>query len=151
VLTQLVKGPFALRSLGSGRVEGLRAYQLPVLGLTIAILNLKVWQPGKVAWFAMEIDYYSEAPTADEPFKKTWPLRDTGVLNRQDGTWIQVNWHESMREPIRPLAVKHEAIPTEAGLHPVKVNLTGEWAIQEEDKAYQATLDAKVNGPYFLA
>jgi len=56
-----------------------------------------------------------------------------------------------MREPVRPLAVKHEATPTEAGLHPVKVNLTGEWAIQEKDKAYQATLDAKGNGPLQLA
>jgi hypothetical protein len=50
--------------LRSGRVEGLRTYQLPFLGLTIAILNLKVWQPGEVAWFAVEIDYNSEAPTA---------------------------------------------------------------------------------------
>jgi hypothetical protein len=32
VLTQLVKCPFALSSLRSGRVEGLRTYQLPFLG-----------------------------------------------------------------------------------------------------------------------
>jgi len=34
VLIQLVKGPVALPSLQSGRVEGLRAYQLPFLGGT---------------------------------------------------------------------------------------------------------------------
>jgi hypothetical protein len=59
-----------------------------------------------------------------------------------------VNWHESMREPIRPLAVEREAIPTEAELHPVAVYLTGEWEIQEEEKAYQATIDTKGNAPY---
>ncbi|MDH5562198.1 MAG: hypothetical protein OEY91_01055 [Nitrospirota bacterium] len=32
VLTQLVKCPFALSSLRSGRVEGLHTYQLPFLG-----------------------------------------------------------------------------------------------------------------------
>ena len=56
-----------------------------------------------------------------------------------------VNWHESMQEPIRPLAVEREAIPTEAGLHPVEVHLTDECEIQEEDNAYQTTLDAKGN------
>ena len=44
--------------------------------------------------------------------------------------------------------MEREAIPTEAELHPVAVYLTGEWEIQEEDKAYHATLDAKGNGPY---
>jgi hypothetical protein len=117
-------------------------------GLTIDILNLKVWQRGEVAWFAMEIDYNREVQTADGPIKKTWPLRDTGVLNRREGTWMLVNWHESMREPIKPLAVARKVSPTEAGVNPVEINLTGEWEIQEEDKAYQATLDVKGNGSY---
>jgi hypothetical protein len=117
-------------------------------GLTIDILNLKVWQRGEVAWFAMEIDYNREVQTADGPIKKTWPLRDTGVLNRREGTWMLVNWHESMREPIKPLAVARKVSPTEAGVNPVAINLTGEWEIQEEDKAYQATLDVKGNGSY---
>jgi hypothetical protein len=45
-------------------------------------------------------------------------------------------------------AVEREASPTEAGVNLVEIDLTGEWEIQEEDKAYQATLDAKGNGPY---
>ena len=117
-------------------------------GPTIVILNLKVWQQGEVAWFPMEIDYNREVQTADGLVKKTWPLRDTGVLNRRDGTWMLVNWHESMREPVKPLAVEREVQPTESGANPVEINLTGEWEIQEEDRAYQATLDAKGNGPY---
>jgi len=117
-------------------------------GLTIDILNLKVWQQGEVAWFAMEIDYNRQVQTADGPVKKTWPLRDTGVLNRRDGKWMLVNWHESMREPIKPLAPDRAAQPTGASSNSVEVNLAGKWEIQEEDKAYQATLDAKGNGPY---
>jgi len=117
-------------------------------GLTIDILNLKVWQQADVAWFAMEIDYNREVQTADGPIKKTWALRDTGVLNRRDGIWMLVNWHESMREPIMPLSVKREATLVVAGASAVEIDLTGEWEIQEEDKAYQATLDAKGNGPY---
>ena len=45
-------------------------------------------------------------------------------------------------------AVEREVTPTEAGVNLVKIDLTGWWEIQEEDKAYQATLDAMVNGPY---
>ena len=45
-------------------------------------------------------------------------------------------------------AVEREATPAEAGVNLVEIDLTGEWEIQEEDKAYQATLDAKGNGPY---
>jgi hypothetical protein len=45
-------------------------------------------------------------------------------------------------------AVEREATSTEAGVNLVEIDLTGEWEIQEEDKAYQATLDAKGNGPY---
>ncbi len=118
-------------------------------GITIDILDLKVWQQGDVAWFAMEIDYNREVQTSDGPVKKTWPLRDTGVLNRRNGTWMLVNWHESMREPSTPLAgtsVAQATVVEDDDI--VEVDLAGEWEIQEEDKAYQATLDAKGNGPY---
>jgi len=52
------------------------------------------------------------------------------------------------REPVKSLASERKASPTETGANPVEGNLTGEWEIQEEDRAYQATLDAKGNGPY---
>ena len=45
-------------------------------------------------------------------------------------------------------AIERETSQTEAGANPVEIDLTGEWEIQEEDKAYQAMLDAKGNGPY---
>ena len=122
-------------------------------GLTIDILNLKVWQQGSVAWFAMEIDYNREVQTADGPVKKTWPLRDTGVLTLRNGNWVLVNWHESLREPMPLLS----APSTTGGTHSasaspsasaISIDLSGEWEIQEEDKAYQATLNAQGHGPY---
>jgi len=119
-----------------------------ISGLTSDILNLKIWQKGEVPWFAMEIDYNREVQTADGPIKEIWPLRDTGVLNHREGKWMLVNWHESMGEPSKPLAVERVIQPTEAGANPLEVNFTGEWEIQEEDKAYQVRLDAKGNGPY---
>ena len=45
-------------------------------------------------------------------------------------------------------AVEREVTPTEAGVNPVEIDLTGEWEIPEEDKAYQAMLDAMGNGSY---
>ncbi len=53
-----------------------------------------------------------------------------------------------MREPIKPLAVERVAVSSKAGDSLVEMDLTGEWEIQEEDTAYQTTLDAKGNGPY---
>ena len=45
-------------------------------------------------------------------------------------------------------AIERETSQTEAGVNPAEIDFIGEWEIQEEDKAYQATLDAKGNGPY---
>ena len=119
-----------------------------VSGLTIDILNLKVWQHGEVAWFAMEIDYNRQVQTADGPVKKTWPLRDTGVLTRRGSKWMLVNWHESMREPNKPLTPILTTQTSQTRSNSVEINLAGKWEIQEEDKAYEATLDEKGNGPY---
>ena len=95
-----------------------------------------------------EIDYTQVGKEADGSVKKPWPLRDSGVLDRREHIWMLVNGHESMQEPGKPLVVERVAMPTEAQVNPVEIDLTGEWEIQEEDKAYQATLDANGNGPY---
>lgn len=56
----------------------------------------------------------------------------------REGFWMLVAAHESSRE----------GTSTDAEVNPVEINLTGEWEIQEEDRTYQASLDAKGNGPY---
>jgi hypothetical protein len=72
-------------------------------------------------------------------------------------TVIRMNAKANAEMDLKPLdthmaadeeAVEREGTQTEAGAYPVEIDLTGEWEIQEEDKAYQATLDVKGNGPY---
>ena len=65
--------------------------------LEIPILDLKVWERGDVAWFAMEIDYIRYVADGNRMLRMLIPLRDTGVLERQQGQWLLVNWHESLR------------------------------------------------------
>ena len=65
--------------------------------LEIPILDLQVWERGDVAWFAMEIDYIRHVQNGNQRLRMVIPLRDTGVLERQQGKWLLVNWHESLR------------------------------------------------------
>jgi len=77
-----------------------------------------------------------------------WAITAGNFDNPETLIRMLVNWHESMRELIKPLAVEREVMSTEVEVNPVEVDLAGEWEIQEEDKAYQATLDAMGNGLY---
>jgi len=121
--------------------------------LEIPIPYLEVWQREDVAWFAMELDYTREVTNDKGQVEKTViPLRETGVLERRDGTWMIVNWHESLRKPTqtvsRTIPNSNTAIPGVPLHYPDSVDLSGEWEIQEEDKSYRATLDEKGNGSY---
>ena len=119
--------------------------------LIIPITELKVWQRKDIAWFAMELDYTRVTKTQGSLTKKVIPLRETGVLERQDGTWQLVNWHESLQKPMPIVAsTAHKPLTAESlsNEDPKALNLSGVWEIQEEDKTYQATLDAQGNGPY---
>jgi len=121
--------------------------------LEIPIPYLKVWQRGDVAWFAMELDYTREVKNDKGQVEKTViPLRETGVLERREGKWLIVNWHESLREttPTVSQAISHSstAIHEVSIPFPDIIDLSGQWEIQEEDKSYRATLDEKGNGTY---
>ncbi|MGH7233245.1 MAG: nuclear transport factor 2 family protein [Nitrospiraceae bacterium] len=120
--------------------------------LDIPILNLTVWTRADTAWFAMELDYIRY-----EFRKKTertvLPLRETGVLERRDGKWILVAWHESVRggSDVRPIdshAGRQTTRPVNTADPAHAHDLSGEWDIQEEDKSYKATLDREGNGSY---
>jgi len=121
--------------------------------LEIPIPYLKVWQRGDVAWFAMELDYTREVKNDKGQVEKTViPLRETGVLERREGKWLIVNWHESLRETTTTVsqAISHSstAIHEVSIPFPDIIDLSGQWEIQEEDKSYRATLDEKGNGTY---
>lgn len=120
--------------------------------LEMPILDLKVWTRDSVAWFAMELDYirYVRTPTGVE--RTLLPLRETGVLERREGKWILVTWHESSRVTAMRVAMPtteagEPAAPGEASALRT-LNLSGEWLVDEGDKSYTAHLDAQGNGPY---
>ncbi len=117
--------------------------------IIIPITSLQVWQRNDVAWFAMELDYTRVTKNQDGLTTTVIPLRETGVLERRDGTWQLVNWHESLQKPM-PVPTSSESLSPDAVTPdaPETLNLSGTWEIHEEDKTYQATLDAQGNGPY---
>lgn len=118
--------------------------------IKIPITFLQVWQRQDIAWFALELDYTRITRNQDGLTTRVIPLRETGVLERQDGTWQLVNWHESMQKPLQTTA-QTPAIPSTGPTSKKELKhltLAGIWEIQEEDKTYQATLDEQGNGTY---
>jgi ketosteroid isomerase-like protein len=124
--------------------------------LEIPITELNVWTKGDVAWFTMELDYTRYVGKGTELKRTVLPLRETGVLERRNGQWVMLSWHESFRsaQMTGPVA-QQSAAP--AGTHLVsnppnatQPDLSGEWDILEveDDKRYKATLDKSGNGPY---
>jgi hypothetical protein len=124
--------------------------------LEIPIVELKVWTKGDLAWFTMELDYIRYVGTGPELKRTVLPLRETGVLERRDGQWVMLSWHESFRSAqLAGPASQASAVP--APQHRVSnpaaaatPDLSGEWDILEveDDKRYKATLDKTGNGPY---
>lgn len=125
--------------------------------LELPITYLQVWEKGDLAWFAMELDYIRYFRTEDTNQRMVLPLRETGVLERRDGQWSLVAWHESVRQPDtgldsrlpNPTTPRHRT----AGFHfgsSTHVSLSGEWDITEveDNKRYRVTLNGKGNGPY---
>ncbi len=117
--------------------------------IKIPITHLQVWQRGDIAWFALELDYTRVTRNQDGLTTRVIPLRETGVLERQQGVWQLVNWHESMQKPLQTATQPLVNTPTPPSPEePKQRTLRGIWQIQEEDKTYQATLDAQGNGTY---
>jgi ketosteroid isomerase-like protein len=113
--------------------------------LEVSITELKVWTHGDVAWFSMELNYKRFEGNGQGQKAMLIPLRDTGVLERRQGRWVLVNWHESLQEPGLNQATASDRLDTPmAG----SMDLSGEWEIQEEDKSYRAYFDSQGNGTY---
>ena len=123
--------------------------------LEIPIHELKVWTKGDLAWFSMELDYIRFVGEGDDPKRTIIPLRETGVLERRQGQWMLLSWHESYRTiqlgaPLaqRPAPIASQRLVSNASS--AIPDLSGEWDILEveDDKRYKATLDKAGNGPY---
>jgi hypothetical protein len=112
--------------------------------LEIPIRELKLWvnEEKGYAWFSMEIDYIRFIGKGKKQIKHTLPLRETGVLEKRNGEWILVSWHESERAMLAT---------SQAGKGSndfTLAHLKGQWLIEEEDRFYCAVLDQKGNGKY---
>jgi ketosteroid isomerase-like protein len=124
--------------------------------LEIPITELNVWTRGDVAWFTMELDYTRYVGKGTELKRTVLPLRETGVLERRNGQWVMLSWHESFRSaqmtgPVAqtPAAAANAHLGTNTPTATTP-DLSGEWEILEveDDKRYKATLDKSGNGPY---
>jgi ketosteroid isomerase-like protein len=124
--------------------------------IEISIQELKVWTKGDLAWYAMELDYIRTVTDGNDPQRALLPLRETGVLERRDGQWVLLSWHESFRNAGSAVTLndRQPSPPaftlTASALAQVAPDLSGEWEILEveDDKRYRATLDKGGNGPY---
>lgn len=124
--------------------------------LELPILELKVWTKGDLAWFTMEMDYIRFVGEGTEQKRTVLPLRESGVLERRQGQWTLLSWHESFRtiHLAGPVAQRPAAAPSQHLVSTVPPSstpdLSGEWDILEveDDKRYKASLDKSGNGPY---
>jgi len=108
-----------------------------------------------VAWYAMEIDYIRTVKTGNDSKQALLPLRETGVLERRNGQWVLLSWHESFRNAGGAIAMgglqqSPSVALTASAAAQAAPDLSGEWDILEveDDKRYRATLDKAGNGPY---
>jgi ketosteroid isomerase-like protein len=127
-----------------------------VAALDLPISELKVWSKGDIGWYTMELDYVRVLGQGQDQQRAALPLRETGVLERRNGHWLLLSWHESLRNASGAMPVdnrKEAAAPrniASSSGQPVVLDLSGEWEILEveDDKRYKATLDKSGNGPY---
>jgi len=123
--------------------------------IEIPIRELKVWTKGDLAWYAMEVDYIRTVMEDRGPQRALLPLRETGVLERRNGQWVLLSWHESFRNAGGALTLldrpgERPSPTTASTAAPTVPDLSGEWEILEveDDKRYKAHLDKAGNGPY---
>lgn len=124
--------------------------------LELPIKDLKVWTKGDLAWYAMELDYIRTVVQGNETRRAALPLRETGVLERRNGHWVLLSWHESFRNAGGAISLNDQLSQqpsptlTAAGNQSASTDLSGEWEILEveHDKRYKASLDKAGNGPY---
>lgn len=83
-----------------------------VTRLDIPITELKVWTRGETAWFMMELDYIRYIGSGKEEVKMVLPLRETGIMERRNGQWILVTFHESFRSEAAIMPSSNQAFPS---------------------------------------
>lgn len=77
--------------------RGLRDEFLNAQKLEIPIRELTVWTKEDIAWYSMELDYIRYVAEGDQLKRMVLPMQETGVLERRNGRWQLLSWHESFR------------------------------------------------------
>ena len=77
--------------------EGMKEEFVNAQKLEIPIHELKVWTKGDLAWYAMDLDYIRYVADGPALKRTVLPMRETGVLERRNGKWQLLSWHESFR------------------------------------------------------
>jgi ketosteroid isomerase-like protein len=121
-----------------------------VTRLEIPIAELHMWQKGDIAWFSMELDYIRYIGAGTSQLRIALPLRETGVLEKRNGQWLLHVWHESSQRGPALKVVSPDGVASAQKISTTSEtpDLSGDWEIEEEDKAYRATLDKAGNGTY---
>lgn len=129
-----------------------------VAKLEMPITGLTVWTKNDLAWFAMELDYIRYVNEDGQLRHTVIPLRESGVLEKRQGQWLLISWHESLRAanwpsvsgPRPATAAAPQLVTGASAPRPSLADLSGDWEILEveDDKRYKATLDKSGNGPY---
>jgi len=116
----------------------------------IPIKEIRVWERGDLAWYTAEIDYVHYEGIGEHARKTVLPLRESGVLERRQGRWLLVQWHESLeRDPtVQLVETQNQQSLDDHSVRKAPVDLSGEWEIQEADKTYHAVLDKSGSGNY---
>jgi len=77
--------------------RGLRDEFINAEKLEIPIRELKVWTNRDLAWYAMELDYIRYVAEGAQLKRMVLPMQETGILERRNGRWQLLSWHESFR------------------------------------------------------
>lgn len=94
--------------------QGLREEFRNAQKLEIPIKALTVWSKGDVAWYAMELNYIRYVTDGERLTRTELPMQETGVLERRNGRWQLLSWHESLRSPqLRESIPSTEPLPSE--------------------------------------
>ncbi|MFO0700789.1 MAG: nuclear transport factor 2 family protein [Nitrospira sp.] len=135
--------------------QGLREEFRNAQKLEIPIKELKVWSRGDLAWYAMELNYIRYVADGERLTRTELPMQETGVLERRNGRWQLLSWHESLRSAqldrsLTLLSAESSQPARGNSATSSGANISGEWEILEveDDKRYKATLDPNGNGSY---
>jgi ketosteroid isomerase-like protein len=102
--------------------------------LDLRITELKVWSKGDIGWYTMELAYGRILGQGPDQQRTVLPLRETGVLERRDGQWVLLSWHESFRSVSDAMPVDQRAsgatprTVASSTSQPTAIDLSGEWA-----------------------